>query len=67
MSRAHHSSQYGYPTQKIRERCPDPFKADRPEVLECLEAQPDQTALELLIEFRARYPERYSMRNLSAL
>ena len=24
------------------------------------EAQPDQTALELLIEFRARYPDRYT-------
>jgi hypothetical protein len=32
-----------------------------------LEAQPDQTALELLVEFQARYPERYHLRNLSAL
>jgi hypothetical protein len=31
------------------------------------QAQPDQTALQLLIEFQARYPERYSARNLSAL
>jgi hypothetical protein len=36
-------------------------------MLQCLEAQPDQTALELLIEFQARYPARYSLRNLSAL
>jgi hypothetical protein len=32
-----------------------------------LEAEPDQTALELLIEFQARYPDRYHLRNLSAL
>ena len=32
-----------------------------------LETQPDQTALELLVEFQARYPERYHLRNLSAL
>ena len=36
-------------------------------MLQCLEAQPDQTALELLLEFQARYPEKYSLRNLSAL
>ena len=34
---------------------------------QCLAEHPDQTALELLIEFLARYPERYSLRNLSAL
>ncbi len=45
----------------------DIFKSHWPEMLQCLEAQPDQTALELLIEFRARYPEKYSLRNLSAL
>lgn len=32
-----------------------------------LESQPDQTALELLIEFQARYPGRYSLRNLDTL
>jgi len=26
------------------------------EMVQCLEEQPDQTALELLIEFQARYP-----------
>jgi hypothetical protein len=36
------------------------------EMVECLEAQPDQTALELLVEFQARYPDRYHLRNLSA-
>jgi hypothetical protein len=46
---------------------PDLFKPHRDEMLQCLEAQPDQTALELLVEFQARYPDRYSIRNLSAL
>jgi hypothetical protein len=36
------------------------------EMVACLEAQPDQTALELLLEFQARYPDRYHLRNLSA-
>ena len=36
-------------------------------MLQCLEAQPDQTAQELLIEFRARYPEHYSSRQLCTL
>jgi hypothetical protein len=45
----------------------DIFKDHWNEMLESLEEQPDQTALELLIEFRARYPDRYSLRNLSAL
>jgi transposase InsO family protein len=46
---------------------PDPFKAHWAEMLQCLEAQPDQTALELLFEFMARYPERYSLRQLCTL
>jgi hypothetical protein len=33
----------------------------------CLEERPDQTALELLVEFQARYPERYSLRQLYTL
>ena len=37
------------------------------EMVACLEAQPDQTALELLMEFQARYPDRYHLRNLSAM
>ena len=46
---------------------PDPFKAHWTEMLQCLEANPDQTALELLIEFRARYPKYYSLRQLCTL
>jgi hypothetical protein len=42
---------------KPRGRRPDPFEAHWAEMLQSLEAQPDQTAVELLIEFRARYPE----------
>jgi hypothetical protein len=49
-------------------RCrPDPFNAHWSEMLKCLDAQPDQTALELLVEFQARYPERYSARHLRTL
>jgi hypothetical protein len=54
-------------TDKPRGCRPDLFGAHRKEMLQCLEAQLDRTALELLVEFRARYPERYSLRNLSAL
>jgi hypothetical protein len=54
-------------TNKPRGRRPDLFKPHWAEMVQCLEAQPDQTALQLLIEFSARYPERYSIRNLSAL
>ena len=32
-----------------------------------LEAHPDQTALELLIEFQARYPGRYTQRQVYTL
>jgi hypothetical protein len=35
--------------------------------VECLEARPDQTALELLIEFQARYPGRYTLRQLNTM
>jgi hypothetical protein len=52
---------------KPRGRRPDPFEAHWAEMLQCLEAQPDQTAVELLIEFRARYPEHYSLRQLCTL
>jgi hypothetical protein len=54
-------------SNKPRGRRPNLFKAHWAEMLQCLEAQPDQTALALLVEFQARYPERYSIRNLSAL
>jgi predicted PP-loop superfamily ATPase len=36
-------------------------------MVQCLEQRPDQTALELLIEFQARYPGRYSLRQLYTL
>jgi len=52
---------------KPRGRRPDPFQAHWAEMLQCLEAQPDQTAVGLLIEFTARYPEHYSLRQLSTL
>lgn len=54
-------------SNKPRGRRSDPFGAHWAEMLQCLEAQPDQTALELLLEFRARYPERYSLRQLRTL
>jgi hypothetical protein len=37
------------------------------EMLECLEEDPDQTALELLVEFQVRYPGCYSQRQLHTL
>jgi hypothetical protein len=37
------------------------------EMAECLEEHPDQTALELLVEFQVRYPGRYSQRQLHTL
>lgn len=54
-------------TNRPRGRCRDLFEPHWSEMLQCLETEPDQTALELLIEFQARYPEKYSLRNLSAL
>jgi len=38
-----------------------------PEMLQWLEARPDQTAVELLTEFQARYPGFYSARHLRTL
>jgi hypothetical protein len=38
------------------------FREHWAEMVQCLEAQPDQTALELLVEFQARYPGRYTLR-----
>jgi hypothetical protein len=45
----------------------DIFKDHWAEMVECLEEQPDQTALELLVEFQVRYPGRYSQRQLHTL
>jgi len=36
-------------------------------MVNCLEERPDQTALELLVEFQVRYPGRYSVRQLYTL
>lgn len=52
---------------KPRGTRPSHFAPHWTEMLQCLEAHPDQTALELLIEFRARYPDRYTLKNLRAL
>jgi hypothetical protein len=48
-------------------RRPDIFKDHWEEMVQCLEQRPDQTALELLIEFQARYPGRYTLRQLHTL
>jgi hypothetical protein len=48
-------------------RRPDPFQAHWEQMLEYLDSDPDQTALELLIEFKARYPDRYTGRHLRTL
>ena len=54
-------------SDKPRGHRPDAFKDHWPEMLLCLEANPDQTALELLIEFQAKYPGRYSLHQLRTL
>ncbi len=36
-------------------------------MVQCLEQHPDQTALELLVEFQCRYPGHYTMRQLYTL
>lgn len=54
-------------SDKPRGRRPAIFKDHWEEMAQCLEQRPDQTALELLIEFQARYPGRYSLRQLSTL
>lgn len=54
-------------SNKPRGRRPDGFKDHWDEMVQSLEERPDQTALELLIEFQARYPGRYSLRQLHTL
>ncbi len=46
---------------------PCKFKDQWDEMAQCLEANPDQTALELLVEFQARYPGRYGLHQLRTL
>ena len=54
-------------SDKPRGRRPNVFKDHWEEMAQCLEEQPDQTALELLVEFQARYPGQYSLRQLHTL
>jgi hypothetical protein len=54
-------------TKSRARRRPDPFHAHWAEMLQRLDADPDQTALELLIDFQARYPDRYNARHLRML
>jgi len=56
-------------SKKPRGRGPGPqrFIDHWPEMLECLESRPDQTAVELLTEFQARYPGFYSASHLRTL
>jgi hypothetical protein len=54
-------------SDKPRGHRADIFKNDWAEMVRSLEANPDQTALELLVEFQARYPGRYTMRQLNTL
>jgi transposase InsO family protein len=54
-------------SDKPRGTRPCKFKEQWDEMAQCLESNPDQTALELLIEFQARYPGRYSLHQLRTL
>jgi hypothetical protein len=56
-------------SKKPRGRGPGPqrFMNHWPEMLQCLEARPDQTAMELLTEFQARYPGYYKASHLRTL
>ena len=60
---------YRCPTKKPRGRGRGPgrFKAHWAEMVQYLEARPDQTAVELLTEFQARYPGFYSTSHLRTL
>ncbi len=48
-------------------RRPDPLEANWSEMLQCLEADPDQTSRELLATFQIRYPDRYHTAHLRTL
>ena len=54
-------------SDKPRGRRPQVFTEHWEEMTRCLEERPDQTALELLIEFQARYPGRYTLHQLYTL
>jgi hypothetical protein len=54
-------------SDKPRGRRPDIFRHHWDKMARCLEEHPDQTALELLVEFQSRYPGEYSSRQLHTL
>lgn len=54
-------------SDKPRGRRRDIFQEHWAEMVQCLDERPDQTALELLVEFQARYPGRYTLRQLYTL
>jgi len=58
---------YRLHSDKPRGRRPEIFKEHWEEMTRCLDELPDQTALELLVEFQARYPGRYNLRQLHTL
>jgi hypothetical protein len=54
-------------SDKPRGRRPETFSRHWDEMAQCLEENPDQTALELLVEFQARYPGEYSSTQLHTM
>lgn len=54
-------------SDKPRGRPPEIFQDHWEEMTRCLDETPDQTTLELLVEFQARYPGRYGLRQLRTL
>lgn len=58
---------YRLHSDKPRGRRPEIFNEHWEEMTRCLDELPDQTALELLVEFQARYPGRYNLRQLHTL
>jgi hypothetical protein len=47
-------------TEPRARRRADPFQSHWAELLQCLEADPDQTGLELFATLRAKYPDYYT-------
>ena len=59
--------QYRQSSKPRTRRRPDPLEANWPEMLQCLESDPDQTSRELLAAFQIRYPDRYHTAHLRTL
>jgi hypothetical protein len=59
--------QYRQSSKPRTRRRPDPLEANWPEMLQCLEADPDQTSRELLAAVQIRYPDRYHSAHLRTL